>query len=137
MNNFNEYVTAAKQLLVLATANDNQPSARIMGFAQDAETPNKWYLVTDPTSAKMIDITANEKVAFTTMLGDGGRRISSNAATVNKSRKSWADVAHYFTDNKGFMAGHPKPETEIILELTFKSALLASFVAAPEVVSFV
>ena len=39
MANFNEYVAAAGQLLVMATAVDNQPSTRIMGFAQSTEAP--------------------------------------------------------------------------------------------------
>ena len=45
-------------------------------------------------------------------------------------------MKHYFEENKGFMAGHPTPAQEIILELTFPSALLASFVEAPEVINF-
>lgn len=136
MANFNEYVAAAGQLLVMATAVDNQPSTRIMGFAQSTEAPNKWYLVTDPASAKVAELDANSKVAFNTMMGEGGRRISSNKGTLVRSEKTWADVKHYFEENKGFMAGHPTPEQEIILELTFPSSLLASFVEAPEVINF-
>ena len=124
MANFNEYVAATGQLLVMATAVDNQPSTRIMGFA------------TDSASAKVAELDANSKVAFNTMMGEGGRRISSNKGTLVRSEKTWADVKHYFEENKGFMAGHPTPEQEIILELTFPSALLASFVEAPEVINF-
>jgi general stress protein 26 len=136
MDNFNAYVAASNGLLVMSTVAGDQPSSRVMGFAQSTEAPNKWYLVTQPTSAKVAELDVNEKVAFVTLLGQGGERISSNTAKLVRSEKTWADVKHYFEENKGFMAGHPTPEAEIILELTFPSAKIASYRAGEEIVTF-
>jgi general stress protein 26 len=136
MDNFNAYIAAANQLLVMSTAVDNQPSSRVMGFAQSTEAPNKWYLVTDPASPKVGELDANANVSFVTMLGQGGERISSNTAKLVRSNKTWPDVKHYFENNPGFMAGHPNAESEIILELTFDSAKIASYRAGEEIVEF-
>ncbi|MBM7616827.1 putative pyridoxamine 5'-phosphate oxidase family protein [Weissella uvarum] len=136
MADFKEYVAQAKQLLVLATSVDNQPSARIVGFGQDLEQPSRFYIVSKPDAAKIDQIKANPKVAFTTLPGEGGKRMSSNRATARISERTWPEIEALFADNPGWHSGHPHPETETIIELTFDSVLLDSFVEAPESVTF-
>lgn len=127
-----EYVAEAKQLLALATSVDGQPSIRVVGFGQDAKQPNRFYIVSKPTATKIEELKQNEQVAFTTLPGAGGKRMSSNQAVAKISDKQWSDIEPLFADNPGWHAGHPAPETETIIELTFESVLLDSFVEAPE-----
>lgn len=136
MADFQEYVAEAKQLLVLATAVADQPSVRVVGFGQDPEVPERFYVVSKADVAKVAQIQANDKVAFTTMPGAGGKRMSSNKVTAKVSDKTWPEIEPLFSDNKGWHSGHPHPEAETILELNFDSVLLDSFVEAPEAIEF-
>ncbi|CAK8054717.1 pyridoxamine 5'-phosphate oxidase family protein [Eupransor demetentiae] len=134
MTLFEEYIQAAKGLVVVSTAENNQPSSRIMGFAADPDHPNHWYLVSQPDTAKIKQLASNDKVAILTPLNENGARIESNQATMQPSEKKWADVASYFKAPI-FSKMHPHPEQEVLLELTIKSARLASF-AGQENVTF-
>ncbi|CAK1242273.1 pyridoxamine 5'-phosphate oxidase family protein [Fructobacillus tropaeoli] len=134
MTLFEEYIQAARGLIFVATAKDDQPSLRIMGFAADPDRPNVWYLVSQPDTAKIADLDQNAKVAIMTPLNENGARIESNQVTMVRSKKTWQDVQSYFT-NPVFLKNHPHPEEEVLLELTFRSARLAAY-AGTEVVTF-
>ncbi|MBS9336799.1 pyridoxamine 5'-phosphate oxidase family protein [Fructobacillus papyrifericola] len=134
MTLFEEYAQAAKGLLYVATEKDGQPGLRIMGFAMDPKRVNHWYLVSQPDAGKMADLKANDRVAIMTKMNENGARIESNQATLRPTDKTWADVKDYFT-NPVFHKNHPHPEEEVLLELTIRSARLASF-AGDEVMTF-
>ncbi|MBS9339037.1 pyridoxamine 5'-phosphate oxidase family protein [Fructobacillus sp. M2-14] len=136
MTLFEEYAEAANGLIYVATEKDGQPSLRIMGFGMDPKQPNHWYLVSQPDANKMVDLKQNEKVAIMTYLSfeNGGKRIESNQATMEPSKKTWADVKDCFT-NPVFHKNHPHPEKEVLLELTIHSARLSAF-SGDETVTF-
>ncbi|MCK8617721.1 pyridoxamine 5'-phosphate oxidase family protein [Fructobacillus sp. M158] len=134
MTLFEEYAQAAKGLIYVATEKDGQPGLRIMGFAMDPNRVNHWYLVSQPDAGKMADLKENDRVAIMTVMNENGARIESNRARMQASNKTWADVKDYFT-NPVFHQNHPHPENEVLLELTIRSARLASY-AGNEVVTF-
>ncbi|GAP02872.1 hypothetical protein FPFC_030520 [Fructobacillus pseudoficulneus] len=134
MTLFEEFIQAARGLVFVATAKDNQPSLRIMGFAADPAKPNVWYLVSQPDAAKLVDLAANDQVAVMTPLNENGARIESNQATMARSNKKWADVQEYFT-NPVFAKNHPHADQEVLLELTIHSARLSAY-AGDETVTF-
>lgn len=126
MTLFEEYMQAAKGLVIVSTAEDNQPSSRIMGFAPDPQQPNIWYLISQPDATKVKQLDQNDKVAIWTILNENGARVESNKATMKRSHKQWADVAGYFKEPV-FNRMHPHPEQEVLFELTIYSARLASY----------
>ncbi|MBS9335567.1 pyridoxamine 5'-phosphate oxidase family protein [Fructobacillus sp. M1-13] len=134
MTLFEEYAQAAKGLLYVATAKDDQPGLRIMGFAMDPKKINHWYLVSQPDAAKMTDLKENDRVAIMTVMNENGARIESNQATLRPAKQTWSDVKDYFT-NPIFHKNHPHPEEETLLELRIESARLASY-AGEEVITF-
>ncbi|MDR0899955.1 MAG: pyridoxamine 5'-phosphate oxidase family protein [Lactobacillaceae bacterium] len=126
-NLYNEYINSARGMLYLATSENNQPSVRGVGFSKSDTNDNVFYIVTQPTSAKVAEIKANSNAAFTTPIDMAtGMRMGSNRATIKVSDKKWEDVAHLFT-NPGWHNGHPHPENEIVLELSFPSVVVQSY----------
>ncbi|CAH1855857.1 pyridoxamine 5'-phosphate oxidase family protein [Convivina intestini] len=134
MTLFEEYMQAAKGLVVISTAVDGQPSSRLMGFAPDPQQPNVWYLVSQPDATKVKELAQNERVAILTLLNENGARIESNQATMTRSDKQWSEVASYFKAPI-FSKMHPHPEEEVLYQLTIHSARLASY-AGNENVTF-
>ncbi|MDF7637722.1 pyridoxamine 5'-phosphate oxidase family protein [Leuconostocaceae bacterium ESL0958] len=126
MENLQAYLAAAGGLIFVATAKEEQPSLRIMGFGVDEQQPNVWYLVTQPGTAKLDDLAVNSQVAIMTPLNEQGMRIESNQAKLVRSNKTWADVKDYF-HYPVFFKNHPHPEEEVLLELHLSSVRLADY----------
>ncbi len=136
MTKLTEYVAAAQHMMVLGTSVDEQPSVRVVGFAQDAKAENIFYVVSAPKTPKLAQIQHNKQVAFVTFPGPGGKRISTNQARASVSSKTWPEIAPLFADSEGFKQGHPHPEDEVIIEIQAASLLLDSFVEPAEVISY-
>lgn len=133
---YQEFIDAAKGMIYIATAVDDQPSLRGVGFSKSNDQENLLYIVTNPASPKVAELKNNSKVAFTTPIDmSTGMRMSSNRATLKVSEKKWADVQELFT-NPGWHAGHPHPENEIVLELSFPTAVIQSFVIPQTEIKF-
>jgi len=127
MTKWQDYIAASRGLLMVATSFSDEPSLRMMGFAVDPERENVWYLLTQPTAFKVKQLEQNSKVAIMTPLNEAGMRIESNQVTMVRSDKNWAEIEPLFAEHTAWHHGHPHPETELIYELTFASARLASW----------
>lgn len=136
MTKLADYVAAAQHMMVLGTAVDEQPSVRVVGFAQDADKENLFYVVSAPDTPKLEQIEHNKQVAFVTFPGQGGKRVSTNQAQARISTKKWAELAPLFADSEGFKQGHPHPEKEVIIEIEASSLLLESFIEPAEVLNY-
>jgi uncharacterized pyridoxamine 5'-phosphate oxidase family protein len=82
--------------LALATSVVDMPNVRLVNFYYNPENKGVVYFASFKGSAKLLEFSANNKVAFTTVPANSGEHIRAINATVQKSNLTIYDLKEEF-----------------------------------------
>lgn len=136
-----ERILSAATEIALATSVDGIPNVRIVNLCRDPNRPETIYFSTYPSSDKVAEFAANDRIAFTTIPRDGTAHVRTRDATVRRSGRSIGDMKALFLEqvpgfDKSLAALEAMGGTLDVYEIRIREAVVVTGFDAPGRVKF-
>ncbi|MCL2439546.1 MAG: pyridoxamine 5'-phosphate oxidase family protein [Alphaproteobacteria bacterium] len=133
MTNYEKLMNGGTEI-ALATSFNNFPNVRIVNFVWDKGVPGMIYFATTPSERKIVEIKANNNVAFTTI---GNQVVRVPNGRVKETSRDREELKKMFVDKMPFYADVFKHVPGIALyEISFDTAKVHMDMSEPQVINF-